>query len=201
MAKQPQLLDHQYDGIQEWDNPTPGWWHLLFIGSVAFSIVYAVFWHSSPISWTKFEQHERDKQSFYAILFKDLGELAPDEPTMLRLMQDEKWMSFGSSIFAANCAQCHGADGAGINGANLTDDRYINVKALPDLYKIVTEGVTAKGMPEWKNRLGQNERILVASYVANLRGSNKTGRAPEGEVIAPWPPASAGGAPAGASLP
>ncbi|MFN9977437.1 MAG: cbb3-type cytochrome c oxidase N-terminal domain-containing protein, partial [Phycisphaerae bacterium] len=34
------LSDHEYDGIREYDNPTPGWWHLIFIGSVFFSIMY-----------------------------------------------------------------------------------------------------------------------------------------------------------------
>lgn len=186
-----QILDHNYDGIQEYDNPTPGWWHLLFIGSVVFSAFYAVFYHSSPLSSSIEDHLARAQQAYYSRLFADLGELSPDEPTMLRLMADQKWMSFGGTLFAANCAQCHGADGSGINGANLTDEHWINVKRLPDLYTVITNGVSIKGMPAWNIRLGQNERILVASYVASLRGSPRTGRPAEGEVIPPWPPISA----------
>lgn len=187
--REPQLLDHEYDGIREYDNPTPGWWHAFFLGSIAFSAIYAAFWHSSPISWTVHEDLAAEEQAYYGMLFRDLGELKSDEPTFLRMMQDQKWMAFGASVFRANCAQCHKADGTGETGPNLTDDKWINVKTLPDIFKVITDGVAAKGMPTWKNRLSENERILVASFVANLRASPKPGRAPEGETIAPWPSA------------
>lgn len=185
--REPQLLEHEYDGIREYDNPTPGWWHAFFIGSILFSAVYAAFWHSSPISWTVHEQLVSDEQAYYGLLFRDLGELEPDEPTIVKMMADQKWMAFGASVFRANCAQCHKADGTGETGSNLTDDQWINVKSLTDLFTIVTDGVAAKGMPTWKNRLSENERILVAAYVANLRANPKPGRAPEGNVIPPWP--------------
>ena len=40
-----QLLDHEYDGIQEYDNPCPGWWHAIFLLTVLFSVVYFLFFH------------------------------------------------------------------------------------------------------------------------------------------------------------
>lgn len=185
-TREPELLDHDFDGIQEWDNPTPGWWHLLFITSVFFSALYAVFWHSSPMSWTPQDELTSEQQAYYGKLFKELGDLEPDRPTIVKLMNDEKWMAFGSTVYAANCAQCHAADGSGINGPNLTDDHWINVKALEDLFAVITDGVGAKGMPSWKNRLSEKERILVASYVATLRQKPVNGRPPEGDVIGPW---------------
>ena len=33
----PQVLEHEYDGIQEYDNPMPRWWLLTFAGTVIFS--------------------------------------------------------------------------------------------------------------------------------------------------------------------
>ena len=36
--RQDQLLDHNYDGIQEYDNPLPTWWVTLFWISIVFCI-------------------------------------------------------------------------------------------------------------------------------------------------------------------
>ena len=35
----PTPMDHCYDGIQEYDNPTPGWWWMLFWVTILFSVV------------------------------------------------------------------------------------------------------------------------------------------------------------------
>ena len=43
-------------------------------------------------------------------------------------------------------------------------------------------------MPAWRNRLHPNEVVLVAAYVATLRGKNlPSPRPPEGEIIPPGP--------------
>lgn len=34
------LIDHNYDGIQEFDNPLPRWWVYLFYATIVFSILY-----------------------------------------------------------------------------------------------------------------------------------------------------------------
>ena len=34
------LTDHAYDGIREYDNPLPGWWTYLFVGTIVFSVLY-----------------------------------------------------------------------------------------------------------------------------------------------------------------
>jgi len=30
MSDEERLMDHEYDGIQEYDNPLPGWWRAAF---------------------------------------------------------------------------------------------------------------------------------------------------------------------------
>jgi cytochrome c oxidase cbb3-type subunit 3 len=194
--REERLLDHNFDGIQEYDNPTPGWWHALFIGSVLFSAVYAVFWHSSEISWTPFDSLADERRGYYRTLFAGIGELKGDEPTIRDFMDKSEWMALGQSLFASNCAQCHGIEGNGINCPNLTDDQYINCETLGDLYSVISAGVTTKGMPAWEARLSVNERVLLASYVATLRDAPKPGRAAEGNVIPPFrTKTAAGGAP------
>lgn len=185
------LLDHEYDGIREYDNPTPGWWHMIFLGTVIFSVLYVVFWHFSPAAWTIEEawaerQIREDKR-----MFGSIGELKPDGPTILGLMQDEKMMSIASGLFIGNCVQCHGPDGGAGGGAypgvNLTDDAYKSVRVVEDIYQVLNKGANNGAMPAWETRLGQNERIILSAYVARLRGTPaKNGKPPEGEVIPAW---------------
>ncbi|GBE30482.1 Cbb3-type cytochrome c oxidase subunit CcoP2 [bacterium BMS3Bbin04] len=40
-----ELLDHNYDGIREFDNDLPGWWTWLFILSIIFSFFYMAYFH------------------------------------------------------------------------------------------------------------------------------------------------------------
>ena len=35
-----QTTGHEYDGIQEYDNPLPKWWFMLFLGTLFFGIGY-----------------------------------------------------------------------------------------------------------------------------------------------------------------
>jgi len=72
----------------------------------------------------------------------------------------------------------------------MTDDYYKNIKRLGDIPKVIQDGAANGAMPAWKNRLHPNEIVMVAAYVASLRGQNKPGpRAAEGSVIDPWPEA------------
>ena len=46
------LSDHEYDGIREYDNPTPGWWHIIFIATAVFAFFYFVYYDANPDSAT-----------------------------------------------------------------------------------------------------------------------------------------------------
>jgi cytochrome c oxidase cbb3-type subunit 3 len=39
-----ELLDHEYDGIREYNNPLPRWWLGLFYATIVFTAVYLP-WH------------------------------------------------------------------------------------------------------------------------------------------------------------
>lgn len=184
----PDLLDHEYDGIRELDNPVPGWWHLLFWASIVFAVPYFIFYQWSPVATSVHQAWEAAQAAANEKIFGKLGEMAPDEPTMLKLMHDPELMAVAKGRFASNCAQCHGREGGGINGVNLTDNVYKNVKSLGEVYTIVTGGANNGAMPAWSNRLTKNERILLSAYAASLRGTNVPGgRAAEGAEIPPWP--------------
>jgi cytochrome c oxidase cbb3-type subunit 3 len=184
------LLEHEYDGIREYDNPTPGWWHLMFIGSIVFGVLYAGVFHlSNESKWFPADHLAKAKLEYNRRLFGDLPEkMEPSEANLLWFMSSDNFMTVGAGVFATNCVQCHGGDGGGINGPNLTDDSYINVKQLADFYDVVSSGVVVKGMPAWDKRLSHNEMMVVAAYAASLRGTSPAeGKAPEGVVLDAFP--------------
>ena len=180
------LTGHNYDGIEEYDNPLPGWWSWLWAASIAFSAVYFGVVMLSGGQLSAVGAYDR---AMAAELRKQLGggNLKPDAPTLYRLSMDPQAAQAGAAIFATNCVACHGRDASGLVGPNLTDDYYINVTKIEDIYDVVSKGRKNGTMPTWANRLSPGEIILVSSYVASLRGKNLPGpRGHEGQVIPPW---------------
>lgn len=191
---EPTLIQgHEYDGIQEYDNPTPGWWHLIFLVSIIFGGFYFFMSFGSPLYRTPLQSLDAAQAAEYERMFAGIGTLENNPETILSLMGNEKWRAIASGTFRGNCTSCHGASGGGQVGPNLCDDSYKNVRTVEDLYTVIGNGAANGAMPAWANRFSHNERILLAAYVASLRGSTPDGIAknPEGEVIAPWPAAAA----------
>lgn len=184
------LMAHEYDGIREYDNPTPGWWHMLFLASIVFSFLYFLYYEASSESPTIQSTWQAAKVAETRRIFGAVGELAADEATIQKMRAEKNLLEVAHGIFIGNCAQCHANDGGGKDGSgvNLTDDSYKNVRRVIDLYTIITKGAGGQAMPAWENRLSQNERVILAAYVANLRGT-KPGfaKAAEGQPIDPWP--------------
>lgn len=187
---EPSFPGHTYDGIQEYDNPTPRWWDLLFVATIVFSPIYALWFHAPTQGRTLADRYEVSLAENMRLQFGEIGDLTPDEATIAEYMRKPEWLQVGAATFATNCVSCHGRAGEGISGPNLTDDHYLNVKQIADIAKVVAEGAKKGAMPAWGNRLHPNEVVLVAAYVASLRGQNVASpRPPEGAEIAPWPAA------------
>lgn len=182
------LTSHNYDGIQEYDNPTPGWWNWLFIATIVLSPIYILWFHSPVAERTLAEQYEIAKNANLKLQFGEIGTLEPTRENVLKYMTDDKWLAVGRATFATNCKSCHGAEGQGISAPNLTDDKYIHVNNIEDIAKVVQNGAKNGAMPAWGKRLHPNEVVLVASYVASLRGQNLDSPYKDnGKPIHPWP--------------
>lgn len=185
---------HNYDGIQEYDNPLPGWWKWIFWITIVLTPMYIMYFHAGAPGRTLDEMYQTAITENTKKQYGEIGDLASDEATMVKYLKpkdpkDEKWISVGKSIFRANCISCHGPDGGGNAGPNLCDDNYKHVKQLPDIIKVVSNGVAGGAMPGWSTRLThKNDIVLVSVYVASLRGTKPaTAKAPDGNVIPPWP--------------
>jgi cytochrome c oxidase cbb3-type subunit 3 len=181
-----ELLDHDFDGIREYDNPLPGWWVWLFIGTIIFCVPYVMWYHLGKGD-SIHEAYDADLVAYQEALIAQFGDLTGDEATIIEKMNDAGAMAAMAGSFKAKCARCHKADGSGIVGPNLTDEYWLNVKNVEDIYTILTEGLVSKGMPAWSNEFTDTQRVLLSSYVAKMRETPLAGKEPQGEAIAPWP--------------
>ncbi len=182
------LTGHSYDGIQEFDNPLPGWWKWMFIGSIFFAFPYAAFYHGGAEGRTVVERYDKAMAENLRLQFAEIGELKLDRETVVKFLYKPAWLRVGQSVFKTHCVSCHGSDGGGLVGPNLTDESYKNVKDIGDILTVLQNGAGGGAMPAWKTRLSPNELVLAASYVASLRGvESANGKTAEGRAIAPWP--------------
>lgn len=185
---EPPMTGHVYDGIEEYDNPLPGWWKWLFIATIAFSPIYWMYYHGGASGRSVEDSYSVALAANLRQQFAEMGDLEPNAETILRNMKEENRLRVGQSVFLANCIACHGREGQGEVGPNLTDDYYKAVSNVEDIARVISEGAGGGAMPKWSNRLHGNEIVLVAAYVASLRGTNvEGGRFPEGRDIPPWP--------------
>ncbi|KAA5545209.1 c-type cytochrome [Roseiconus nitratireducens] len=182
------LTGHNYDGIEEFDNPLPGWWKWLFIATIVFAFPYLAFYHGGAPGRTLADSYDRALAANMELQFAEIGEVRADAENVVKFLGKPSWLAFGKTVFKSNCTSCHGEEGGGKVGPNLTDDYYKNVKKIGDFITVMENGAGAGAMPAWKNRLSTNEIVLVSSYVASLRNTNVAGgMAPLGQEIPPWP--------------
>lgn len=182
---EPALLDHEYDGIKEYDNPMPAWWVRIFWASFFFAIAYAFHYHVSPNGVSVADAYEADMAQARAIEAKrSLGE-AVTEAGLQKLALDPALMKDARAIFTQRCTPCHGEHGQGVIGPNLTDAYWLHGSAPLDIYKTVSEGVPAKGMPAWKMQLTPIQTRELAAFVSTLSQNPVPGKAPEGELAGP----------------
>ncbi|NOZ95103.1 MAG: c-type cytochrome [Acidobacteria bacterium] len=181
-----ELLDHDYDGIQEYDNPLPRWWVMIFWASIVFAPIYILFYHFGP-GLSEHQQYERSVQAFYERQAKALAALGEvTDETLLTVKANPAMLSRGGQIFRAKCSPCHGMFGEGNIGPNLTDDYWIHGAKPTDIYHTIFEGVPDKGMLTWKNQLPPARIMAVAAYVLTLHGTSPPNpKAPQGTLVEP----------------
>ena len=183
--KSPPILDHEYDGIKEYDNPMPGWWVAAFWASFFFALGYVFQYHVSPNGVSVADAYEKDMAEARAVEAKrSLGE-SVTEAGLKKLSLDPALMKDAQAIFAQRCTPCHGEHGQGVIGPNLTDAYWLHGGGLMEIYKTVSEGVPAKGMPPWKMQLSAIQTRELAAYVGSLSAHPVAGKASEGELVQP----------------
>ncbi|MDR3456691.1 MAG: cbb3-type cytochrome c oxidase N-terminal domain-containing protein [Verrucomicrobiae bacterium] len=180
--KDPLLLDHEYDGIQELDNNLPRWWVWLFYITIIFAAAYMVYYHVARAGDLQAAEYQKEMKLGDAVKAAAMGKFESSLAS-LQPLKDSVALDAGRQTYAKLCAPCHRADGGGLVGPNLTDDYWIHGSNYVDTVKIIWDGVPAKGMITWKTVLKPDEIQSVASYIYTLRGTKllTPGKLPENQ--------------------
>jgi cytochrome c oxidase cbb3-type subunit III len=179
------LTDHEYDGIREYDNPTPSWWHAIFLGSMIFAVFYVFMVHLSPLTRTRHDRLIAVQTRALDRQFGELRTLELGEAKVAKILEREEWISMGSAVFEERCVLCHDAGGRGKAGlgVNLTDNVYKNINSVAGIIGVLQDGIGV-AMPSQRANLNDTEMALVTAYVVWLRNTNHPeGIPPEGFEI------------------
>jgi cytochrome c oxidase cbb3-type subunit 3 len=166
------MPDHVYDNIRELDNRIPPWFTTLFLGTIVFAGVYMVSYHvlgSSPLMIEEYRQEVADADLQRRVMIAKEG--AIDEAALVALV-DPLALDRGKQAFDKYCVSCHGAQGQGVVGPNLTDEFWIHGGGVKNVYAVIKNGVAAKGMISWQLVFTPKQMQEIASFVLSLQGTN-----------------------------
>lgn len=195
-GQEPPTTGHSWDGIQEFDNPMPRWWLWTFYLTIIWAIGYMVLYPAWPGL----------KSSTAGLLgYSSRGEVAAD---IARVdAQNQVWfdrliatdyddvaadselqnfaVNAGAAVFRAQCSQCHGSGGAGVQASgfpNLLDDDWIWGGTIEDIHLTVRYGIRNEDhadarwseMPAFgRDGLLEDDEIdQVVQYVLRLSGQS-----------------------------
>lgn len=170
------LMDHEYDGIRELDNHMPAWWLWLFYVSIAFAVIYMLYYE--VLGWGP-TQHEEYQQEMAAAEAKygSPEEQNPVEDYTWAVTTDEADIAAGKELYMASeqlCFTCHGNNAQGLVGPNLTDEYWMHGCQPKDIAASIINGYPDMGMlPYGSGTKMTNEEVQqLVSYIASLQGTD-----------------------------
>lgn len=185
------VLDHDVDGIREYDNPLPGWLMAIWWGSLIFSVLYLGFYALAfgPSSMeAEYRAAEVTDLARLQVYYDANPVVPPSTEGLLAGAQDEVILAVARERFAKTCASCHGENAQGLIGPNLTDEFWLHGGTVSEIFTSVVKGIPAKGMPPWGRAIPPEELSALISYIRSLQGSNPAdAKLPEGDPVTPEP--------------
>ena len=176
--KRDELLNHEADGIREFDNDLPRWWLYGFYFTILFGVLYVVNYHmlASPFMGDKTVAAEYAAEVAAAAAAAP-PKPAPAAPASVVALTDADSMAKGKAIFESQthpCAACHRADLGGLVGPNLTDEYWLHGCKASDVVQTIKTGFPTAGMLPYGGgpALTDDQLLQLASYVLSQRGSN-----------------------------
>lgn len=182
---------HEWDGIQELDNPMPRWWLNVLYASILFSVVWWVLYPAIPSlsgyskgvlgynSHGAYAEQAAEAAAAQKVWVDKITASTTDE-----INGDQALLNFamggGKALFNENCAACHAPGGAGRPAYPvLADDDWLWGGSLAQIEQTIRHGIRATDeqtrnniMPNFGTDgvLKADEISDVAAFVMSLSG-------------------------------
>ena len=188
----PNTTGHQWDGIEEFDNPMPRWWLWTFYATIIWGIGYTIAYPAWPmlssatagvLGWSTRGDVAAEIQAVDEANAPINAKLEAAELTAIAGDPElgSYAVSSGSAVFKTWCAQCHGSGAAGAKGyPNLLDDDWLWGGTVEDIHETITQGIRNEDsddaryseMPAFgRDELLEKEEIdQVVNFVMSLSG-------------------------------
>lgn len=174
--KTDELLEHEADGIREFDNQLPRWWLYGFYFTIVFSLAYWLNYHVLPMPLLGHAGMVAEYDAEMQAAARQAALRPKPAAVALAASTDAESLKKGEAIFnsaTSLCASCHRADLGGLVGPDLTDDKWLHGCTVADVVASIRAGFPTRGMlPFGSNtRLDDEQLLQVASFVLSRRGS------------------------------
>ncbi|WP_116086292.1 cytochrome-c oxidase, cbb3-type subunit III [Tropicimonas sp. IMCC34011] len=195
---------HNWDGIEELNNPLPRWWLWTFYATVLFAVIYTIFFPAWPLvsgatqgvlGWSTRGEVARDiaqidegqQQYREGLLSVDVHMIRDNEELQNYAVQA------GAALFRNNCSQCHGSGAAGAIGyPNLLDDDWLWGGRIEDIAHTIRHGIRNEEdpdarfsqMPAFGEMLTEGEIAGLARHVQSLPDGADPLSGPAGQLFA-----------------
>jgi cytochrome c oxidase cbb3-type subunit 3 len=190
--KRDELLDHDADGIREFDNDLPRWWLWTLYVTVIWSVVYLINYHLLSAPFLGERTIAAEYQAEVVAAGTPTGLPAPSSAGApvatahgsLSLLTDAESLAKGKALYNAQtsmCATCHRADLGGLVGPDLTDDFWLHGCSVAAIAASVQVGFPTRGMPPFGGgpALTVEQLQQLSSYILSTRGSAPAGAKPK----------------------
>jgi cytochrome c oxidase cbb3-type subunit III len=153
--RQVETTGHQWDGIEEYNNPLPRWWVWVFYATIVWGIGYTIAYPAWPLitqatpgllgASTRADVAAEiaavdaaNAEIKAQLVAADLNAIGSD-PNLAGYAERA-----GAAIFRTNCSTCHGSGAAGFEGKgypNLLDDDWLWGGTMEDIHLTIAHGI------------------------------------------------------------
>jgi cytochrome c oxidase cbb3-type subunit 3 len=179
------LRQHEYDGIQEYDQKLPNWWLFTFFAAILWLVIHwTLYYHTSTFK----DAHALVTEKIIAIQQVKAAELEK----MVATLDDSKFVhawatqpeivAAGEATFLTRCSTCHGVD---LSATTTTGDLKTPLPGLPlndhqwkfggkpmQIFQLINAGSPPEStgnngakMQVWSQSLSPKQIAEVVSYL------------------------------------